>query len=107
LLSLLDEERGSQGAHVDAIVPPVNIKRLAELGRAVRDLDSGPAAAPVSHPRDALCWLQGANQYGCRNTFGLGHDVQAMVHTIDEIDVRATRATIHGAIALGRSRSRV
>jgi hypothetical protein len=60
----------------------------AQTGRAAGQLHVGPAAAPGSHLPDPLQRFGRADEHCRRVPLAPGDDVEAVVHPVDEVDVR-------------------
>ncbi len=74
---------------VVSVESPVNVHRLAEQSRALG------SAIDVFHR------LDGPQQHGGRVPFLLCHDIHAVVHTVDHVDVRMPGRTEHDFRSLG------
>ena len=55
------------------------------------------------HQVDTLQRKDASDQHGSRKAIRFGHHIQAIVHAVDEIDVREASGAVHGPVALGAS----
>ena len=86
---------------VDAVVGSCDRQRQRQFAGAVGQVFGlSRRRAPLPHQLDSCNRFQRANQHAARRAFGLGHQVEALVHAVDEVDVGvAGRAEDHaGAI---------
>ena len=76
---------------VVSVEAPVDAHRFTEQPRAL-----GSAI-------DIFDWLDGPQQHGGRMPFSLRHDIHAVVHTVDHVDVRNPGRTEHDFRSVGES----
>lgn len=87
-----------------AIMLACNGERLGELSRAVGEaFYRAPPLAALIHLIQAAQWLKRANEHTAWRAFLVSHDVQAFVHTVDEVDVGVSRRAEQYFSAFGNS----
>src|SRR5207249_4053513 len=79
-----------------AVVDDVEVRRRQRLAIEVAvDLERAAQQAGTAAASDARTWFQGPGQHRLRHTGLAGHEVQAVVHAVGEVDVGMSRVPEH------------
>ena len=107
-------QRRAGRAYIGPILRPVDVERLAEQGRAARQVGfawgrsrPAPSGTPRTGQRHAADDLPRPQQHSRGLTFRLADQVHAEVHAVREIHVGVAGRAIHDGIARGPAPERV
>src|SRR6185436_7831210 len=87
----------------DAILFWRNSQREDQFPRTAAEISDLARAATLLHQFDSIDRLQRANEHSLPHPFRRRHDVEAMIHPVDQINVSMPRRTEHHSGARGLS----
>lgn len=80
--------------NVDAVVAAGDRHGDGEApGTSAELFEAACGRAGVTHRRQSRHWLEGANQDAAGRAVWLRHQIEALVHAVDQVDVGVTRRT--------------
>ncbi len=94
-------------AQVSAIEFGSNAKGFRQTPRPPREIEQALGKAIAFHPCDALEWLDRAEQYALSDARARTRNVEHIVVSVDEIDVRVSALEEERAIAVGETAKRM
>ncbi len=105
--TLGDEQRRGRRSEVGPVQVSIDRQPGTQSTRSAQKLPILPTWPSDSYRLDPLDGSAGADQHGSRESVSFGHQIEAVVHAVNEVDVSGTRRPVHDLISPGLSRCSV